>query len=264
MYQCGKQKKDHVLGHERFWEPAPTESVVHIVKDAFLAAAQIVEFNNIPCRRMVVVGQDTAVSLFAFPQIEFAICTPLPLNDKTVTPAIPFLDENGVEFEPDAVDLLRPPSPKSEDVIIERAASVCADVEVFAMSLYLTDDFLRAGTAVGPEAIYAYVLGFQRGAESLMGVCLMKAHVGVAVAILDIDNLVTDDIHAGSVAEELLVCRFCIILLCLKKLMVEVNVVFLHFLQFASRIPPKGMSFSDFICIFAMSVRIFIFFVLNH
>ena len=97
-----------------------------------------------------------------------------------------------------------------------------------------------------------------------MGVCLMKAHVGVAVAILDIDNLVTDDIHAGSVAEELLVCRFCIILLCLKKLMVEVNVVFLHFLQFASRIPPKGVSFSDFICIFAMSVRIFIFFVLHH
>ena len=31
---------------------------------------------------------------------------------------------------------------------------------MFAMLLYLTDDFLRAGTAVCPEAIYTDVLGF--------------------------------------------------------------------------------------------------------
>ena len=36
--------------HERLGEPAPTESVVHVVKDTFLAATQIVEFNNVPCR----------------------------------------------------------------------------------------------------------------------------------------------------------------------------------------------------------------------
>ena len=33
--------------------------------------------------------------------------------------------------------------------------------------------------------------------------------------------LVTDDIYARSVAEELLVCRFCIILLCFKDLIAE-------------------------------------------
>ena len=51
----------------------------------------------------------------------------------------------------------------------------------------LTDDFLRAGTAVCPEAIYTDVLGFQKSEESLMGVCLMKTHIRVAIAVLDID-----------------------------------------------------------------------------
>jgi len=74
---------------------------------------------------------------------------------------------------------------------------------MFAMLLYLTDDFLRAGTAVCPEAIYTDVLGFQKSEESLMGVCLMKTHIRVAIAVLDIDYLVTDNIYARPVAEEL-------------------------------------------------------------
>ena len=103
------------------------------------------------------------------------------------------------------------------------------------MLLYLADDFLRAGTAVGSEAIRTDAFGFQKRKESLMGVCLMKAYIGVAVAVLDIDDLVSDNINSGSVAEELLVRRFCIILLCLNELMVKVNIVFLNFLQLASR-----------------------------
>ena len=100
--------------------------------------------------------------------------------------------------------------------------------------LLSTDDFLRAGTAVCPEAIYTDVLGFQKSEESLMGVCLMKTHIRVAIAVLDIDYLVTDNIYARPVAEELFVGRFCIILSMIEK------------------IPPKGVSFSDFICTFAM------------
>ena len=102
------------------------------------------------------------------------------------------------------------------------------------MLLYLTDDFLRAGTAVCPEATYTDVLRFQKSEESLMGVCLMKTHIRVAIAVLDIDYLVTDNIYARPVAEELFVGRFCIILSMIEK------------------IPPKGVSFSDFICTFAM------------
>ena len=132
----------------------------------------------------------------------------LSLNDKTIALAFPFLNENGIEFKLDAVDFLRLPSPQCKQVIVERTVSVGADVEVRAMLLYLTDNFLRAGTAVCPEAIYTDVLGFQKSEESLMGVCLMKTHIRVAIAVLDIDYLVTDDIYARSVAEELLVCRF--------------------------------------------------------
>ena len=51
-------------------------------------------------------------------------------------------------FELDAVNLFRLPSSQSKDVIVERTASVGTDVEMFAMLLYLTDDFLLAGTAV--------------------------------------------------------------------------------------------------------------------
>ncbi len=40
-----------------------------------------------------------------------------------------------------------------------------------------------------------------------MGLSLIKAHICVAIAVLDIDNHVTDDIYARSVAEELLVCQ---------------------------------------------------------
>ena len=91
----------------------------------------------------------------------------MSLDDKTIALAFPFLNENGIEFELDAVNLLRLPSSQSKDVIVERTASVGTDVEMFAMLLYLTDDFLRAGTAVCPEAIYTDVLGFQKSEESL-------------------------------------------------------------------------------------------------
>lgn len=109
----------------------------------------------------------------------------MSLDDKTIALAFPFLNENGIEFELDAVNLLRLPSSQSKDVIVERTASVGTDVEMFAMLLYLTDDFLRAGTAVCPEAIYTDVLGFQKSEESLMGVCLMKTHIRVAIAVLE-------------------------------------------------------------------------------
>ncbi len=119
----------------------------------------------------------------------------MSLDDKTIALAFPFLNENGIEFELDAVNLLRLPSSQSKDVIVERTASVGTDVEMFAMLLYLTDDFLRAGTAVCPEAIYTDVLGFQKSEESLMGVCLMKTHIRVAYEELseDRDELLESD-----------------------------------------------------------------------
>ena len=100
------------------------------------------------------------------------------------------------------------------------------------MLLYLTDDFLRAGAAVGPEAIHMNILGIHEREESLMSICLMEAYVRVAIAVLDIDNLITNDIYTRSVAKELLVSRFGIILLCFKELMVEIYIIAFSILQF--------------------------------
>ena len=68
-----------------------------------------------------------------------------------------------------------------------------------------------------------------------MGLSLIKAHICVAIAVLNIDTLVTDDIYARPVAEELIVGRFCIIRLRFMKPMINVNIVFLNFLQLACR-----------------------------
>ena len=162
MYQCSKQKKDCVLCHERLGKSVPAEAVVHVVKDAFLATTQVVVFNDISGRRLVVVGQDAAVGVFSFPQIKIATGSPLSLDNKTIAPTFPFLNENGIEFKLDAVDLLSLPSPKREDVIVERAASVCTDVEVFAMLLYLTDDFFRAGSTIALKRFTRMFLDFKR------------------------------------------------------------------------------------------------------
>src|SRR5574344_1235654 len=116
------------------------------------------------------------------------------------------------------------------------------------MLLYLTDQFLRARTTVGSEAIHTDAVGFQKGKESLVGLSLIKAHICVDIAVLDIDNHVTDDIYDRSVAEELLVCRFCIILLSFKKLMVKVNIVFLKFLQLACRNQSVYKQCVEFVC----------------
>ena len=160
---------------------------------------------------------------------------PLSLDDKAIALALPFLHENGIELELNAVDLLRLPSSQSKDVVIERTASVGTDVEVPAMLLYLADDILRAGTAVGPESVHTDTFGFQKGEESLMGVCLIKADVCIAIAVLNLDNLVTDNINSWSIAEEFLVRRFCIILLSFKELMVEIHIVCLRLIQFTGR-----------------------------
>ena len=90
VYQCSKQEKDGVLCHERLWESVPSESVIHIIEYTLLAATQVVEFNDISDRRLVVVGQNAAVGVFAFPQVKFSVCIPLSLDDKAIAFALPW------------------------------------------------------------------------------------------------------------------------------------------------------------------------------
>ena len=59
----------------------------------------------------------------------------------------------------------------------------------------------------------------------------MKWNICVAIAILYADNQVANNRHARAIAKELLVCRLCIILLCLYELMVEINIIHLTLFQ---------------------------------
>ena len=59
----------------------------------------------------------------------------------------------------------------------------------------------------------------------------MKWNICVAIAILYTDNQVANNRHARAIAKELLVCRLCIILLCLYELMVEINIIHLTLFQ---------------------------------
>ena len=47
-YDCCQQQEHGVLCHEGLWQPCPSESVVHVVEDAFLAAPEVVELDNLP------------------------------------------------------------------------------------------------------------------------------------------------------------------------------------------------------------------------
>ena len=69
-----------------------------------------------------------------------------------------------------------------------------------------------------------------------------------AIAVLDIDNHVTDDIYARPVAEELFVGRICIILLRFKELMDKVNIVYLNILQLACRNKSFYKKCVEFVC----------------
>ena len=61
----------------------------------------------------------------------------------------------------------------------------------------------------------------------------MKWNICVAIAILYADNQVANNRHARAIGKELLVCRLCIILLCLYELMVEINIIHLTLFQLA-------------------------------
>ena len=61
----------------------------------------------------------------------------------------------------------------------------------------------------------------------------METNICVAIAILYADNQVANNRHARAIAKELLVCRLCIILLCLYELMVEINITHLTLFELA-------------------------------
>jgi len=224
-YECREQKEDRVFCHEGFWQSVPSESARHVIEDTLLSSAKVIEFDNLSHGRPVVVCHDAAVGVFTLPQVKLTVRAPLPLNDKTARLSFPFLNKNGIQLKHRAVDLLRLPPPERKDVLIERAAAVGTDVERLAMLLHLLHYFFRARPTVCPEAVDCNIVALKPLKDSPQRILLVETHIGVSVAVLYADNHVPYNGNARAVSEKLLVCRLGVILLRLKELVVEVNVI---------------------------------------
>ena len=74
-------------------------------------------------------------------------------------------------------------------------------------------------------------MSLKSGEHSLKRVLLVEPHVCVSVSVLDADDEIADDTHAGAVSKEFLVGALGVIFLRLEKLVVKVEVVFLPGLQ---------------------------------
>lgn len=66
---------------------------------------------------------------------------------------------------------------------------------------------------------------FKCSKESFLRILLMKTYVSITIAIFDTDYHITNDSHARTISEKLLVCRLCIILLCFYELMVKIYII---------------------------------------
>ena len=70
--------------------------------------------------------------------------------------------------------------------------------------------------------------------DSFQSLSLVEAHVCVTVSIFNTDNHVVNDCYTWTIAQELLVGWFCIILLCFNELMVKVKIILLTGFQLTS------------------------------
>ena len=66
----------------------------------------------------------------------------LLLNHKSVCFTLPLFNKDRVQFELNALDFLSLLAFESKDVIVERTAAVCADIEGLAVFLYFLHDIL--------------------------------------------------------------------------------------------------------------------------
>lgn len=102
------------------------------------------------------------------------------------------------------------------------------------MSLHHSHNLFRARAAIHAGARDIHSRCLQPLEESFQSLFLVKAHVGIALSVLNADNHVADDRNARTVAQELLVGGLCVILFRLYELMVKVKIVFLPSLQLDS------------------------------
>ena len=177
--KCCKKKEHCVLCHEGFGQSGPSETIVHVIEDALLSSAEVIELDNLSYGRLVVVGQDAAVCVFSFPEVKLTVHPFPPLNHKPVCLAFPLLYKNGIQLKLNAVDFSPLPASESEEVIVERTTAVGTDIEGLAVGGNLFHDLFRARAAISSETIDNKIVLFKPFEESLQRVLLMETKVFV-------------------------------------------------------------------------------------
>lgn len=83
VYQCGYGQKHGVLPHERIRHPVLSESIVHLVKDTFLASAPVAIFHDFYCLlgvRAAIRPETTDMDVLAFQPLEESSQRVLPVE----------------------------------------------------------------------------------------------------------------------------------------------------------------------------------------
>ena len=121
--------------------------------------------------------------------------------------------------------LHRSPACQPLHLLIQTCMPLGTDVELVSMLHDHLHNVLAVGAAVSTEAPDMNAERPHHLEETPVSLCLHEAHVGIAVTVLQIGHQPTDGEHAGAVAVKALVGPLAVILVRLKELVVEINVV---------------------------------------
>lgn|GEM_PF-5764082 len=205
----------------------PSEIVVLAVKDLFCRAPLVVVQYDFLVGHVPVVGQYAAVCILAVEEVKLLALLPaLPLYDETaVLHVLETLEGEGLYVIALETNLHGGPTRLPLHFLVQACISLGTDVELFRMLHDHFHDVLAIGAAVGTETPDMNAKRPHHLEETAVSLCLLEAHVTVAVAILQIGNQPADGEHAGAVAVKALVGPLAVILVRLKELVVEINVV---------------------------------------
>ena len=205
----------------------PSEVVVLAVEDLLGSSSLVVVLYDLLIGHVPVVGQYTAVCVLAVEDVKLlSLLLALPLHDEA---AMLYVLET-LEGERLHVVLLesylhRSPACLPLHLLVQTCIPLGTDVELVSMLHDHLHNVLAIGAAVSTEAPDMNAERPHHLEETPVSLCLHEAHVTVAVTVLKIGYQPADGEHAGAVAVKALVGALAVILLCLKELVVEVNVV---------------------------------------
>lgn len=185
----------------------PSEVDVLAVEHLLRRAALVVVEDDLLVLHFPVVGQDASVGVLPVEEVELlALALPLPLYDETaVADPVELLEREGLNLVLLVADLHLRPSRLPPHLLIEGIATLGTDVELLGVGGDHFNDVFAVGAAVCTEDPDLQTEVLHQIEEAAQGLGLHETDVGVAVAVLQVDDVAAYRHHAGTVAEEMLV-----------------------------------------------------------